>query len=290
MKDSSPFYISKRSKNGIVLFLVIALILVFTPRFLMWLSPDETFVISAEDIKTLKKEQVARKHYTSFSNSKKKSRYNLPPKAFDPNQYGQNDWVRLGLSKKQANVVLKFTERGIYSNEQLEKIFVIPAELFELIKDSTIYPAKTYQKEESKHSTYAKKEIVLIDVNNASQEELESIPGVGPFYAKNIIKYRDRLGGFVKKEQLLEVWKMDVEKYSLIEKYVKINGNVIQHITLNTVKVEQLKNHPYLNWNCANSIIKMRDAKGGFKKIEDIKESVLIDEELFEKIKPYLSL
>jgi DNA uptake protein ComE-like DNA-binding protein len=35
----------------------------------------------------------------------------------------------------------------------------------------------------------------------------------------------------------------------------------------------------------------MRIQKGGsFKKIEEIKECVLIDEELFEKLKPYLSL
>jgi hypothetical protein len=34
----------------------------------------------------------------------------------------------------------------------------------------------------------------------------------------------------------------------------------------------------------------MRIQKTGFKRIEEIKESVLIDEEFFEKIKPYLSL
>lgn len=290
MKDSSPFYISKRSKNGIVLVLIIALLVVFTPRFLLWLSPDEAFVISGKDVKSLKLEQVERKYNKSFAHSKKRQRYSVPPRAFDPNQYGLNDWMKLGLSKKQAIVVLKFTERGIYSNEQLQKIFVIPPELYEMIKDSTVYPVREFTKNENKPSYAAKKELVLVDVNSADQEKMETIPGVGPFYAKNIIKYRDRLGGFSKKEQLLEVWKMDVEKYTSIEKYIKINNSLIQQIPLNTVNIEQLKAHPYLNWNIANSIIKMRENKGGFKKIEEIKESVLIDEELFEKIKPYLSL
>ena len=34
----------------------------------------------------------------------------------------------------------------------------------------------------------------------------------------------------------------------------------------------------------------MRNQKGAYQKIDEIKESVLITEECFEKIKPYLSL
>lgn len=291
MKDPGPFYISQRSKRGILIFLIISLCVVFVPRIWLALTPTEDFIISSEDIKDLKEEQFSsEKRFASKSFKKKGPRFRLPSGKFDPNQYSTEDWMKLGLSRKQSAVVLKFTERGIYSNEQLQKIFVIPSELYEMIKDSTYYPAREFKKEENKPTYTSKKEVILIDVNSASQEELETIPGVGPFYAKNIIKYRDRLGGFSKKEQILEVWKMDVEKYTSIEKYIKINPASIQQLHLNTIKVEQLKIHPYLNWNSANSIIKMREIKGGFKKIEEIKESVLIDEELFEKIKPYLSL
>lgn len=290
-KTSSQFFLSQRSKRGVLIFLVISLSVVFIPRIWLALTPKEDFVISSEDIKELKEEQFSReKRFALKSFKKKGARFRSPEGKFDPNQYSAEDWMKLGLSRKQSAVVLKFTERGIYSNEQLQKIFVIPSELYEMIKDSTFYPAREFKKDENKPAFVSKKEIVLIDVNSADQEEMETIPGVGPFYAKNIIKYRDRLGGFSKKEQLLEVWKMDVEKYTSIEKYIKINPTSIQQLHLNTVKVEQLKTHPYLNWNSANSIIKMRDMKGGFKKIDEIKESVLIDEELFEKIKPYLSL
>jgi DNA uptake protein ComE-like DNA-binding protein len=45
-----------------------------------------------------------------------------------------------------------------------------------------------------------------------------------------------------------------------------------------------------LNWNQANSIIKMREQRGRFNSIDEIKESVLIDEETFEKLLPYLTL
>jgi DNA uptake protein ComE-like DNA-binding protein len=59
---------------------------------------------------------------------------------------------------------------------------------------------------------------------------------------------------------------------------------------LNEVTFEELKLHPYLNWNQANSIIKMRQQRGRYEKIEEIKESKLIDEETFQKVSPYLSL
>ena len=65
---------------------------------------------------------------------------------------------------------------------------------------------------------------------------------------------------------------------------------MIKPIKLNSVSAEEIKSHPYLNWNKANSIIKIRDKKGGYKSILEIKESVLIDEECFENLKPYLSL
>jgi DNA uptake protein ComE-like DNA-binding protein len=71
---------------------------------------------------------------------------------------------------------------------------------------------------------------------------------------------------------------------------VFITKGELRQISLNNTNVNELNNHPYLNWNQANSIIKLREQRGGFKSISDIKESVLIDEETFEKLTPYLTL
>jgi hypothetical protein len=63
--------------------------------------------------------------------------------------------MQLGLSEKQAAVVLKFTSRGLKSNEDLQRVFVISDELFELIKDSTFYP--TFEKPDiTEKKTYTK--------------------------------------------------------------------------------------------------------------------------------------
>ena len=88
----------------------------------------------------------------------------------------------------------------------------------------------------------------------------------------------------------MEVWKMNLETYEILEKSCKLNTGAINKLNLNEVTVEELKNHPYLTWNQANSIIKMRQQRGRYEKIEEIKESKLIDEETFLKVSPYLSL
>jgi DNA uptake protein ComE-like DNA-binding protein len=129
-----------------------------------------------------------------------------------------------------------------------------------------------------------------VELNGASQEDLEQIPGIGPFYAKNILKYRDRLGGFMSKEQLLEVWKMDATKYEEIESFVEVNKTLIRKININEATAEEFKQHPYLNWNIANSLVKIRNKKIRFNAVEEIKESVLMDEEQYDRIKHYLTL
>ena len=45
----------------------------------------------------------------------------------------------------------------------------------------------------------------LVNLNTATQAELEKLPGVGPAMAKTIIEYRQKNGGFKKVEELMNV-------------------------------------------------------------------------------------
>jgi competence ComEA-like helix-hairpin-helix protein len=94
----------------------------------------------------------------------------------------------------------------------------------------------------------------------------------------------------VRKEQLLEVWKMEPQKYEDIERFIEVDSRTIVRININTAVAEELKQHPYISWKIANSIVKLRQQKNQYKALEELKESHLIDEELFEKLKPYLTL
>jgi DNA uptake protein ComE-like DNA-binding protein len=83
---------------------------------------------------------------------------------------------------------------------------------------------------------------------------------------------------------------MDATKYEEIESFVEVNKTLIRKININEATAEEFKHHPYLNWNIANSLVKIRNKKIRFNAVEEIKESVLMDEEQYDRIKHYLTL
>jgi competence protein ComEA len=284
---NEEFYLSKKTKRAMIIFIALLCIISFVPRFLIYLFPHKPIQVTIREKKIFN--QIK---YTSYQKYNKKE-YKKPPQKFDPNSYTIQDWMYLGLTEKQAKSVLKFGKYGFYSNEQLAKVFVIPKEVYNLIKDSTYYPVKSksdYQHQNFEEKIVEKQKNYSVELNSASEDDLLKIKGIGPFFASNIIRQREKLGGFVSKQQLLEVWRFTPEKLDEIEKNLEVNVNNIRKLNINTVTVEELKNHPYISWNIANSIIKMRMQKQQFSSLNELLESKVITQEVFEKIKPYLTL
>lgn len=263
--------------------------LVYIPRVLATFS-HEPIQVSHKAIEKAEKQVSKQQEKRSLKKKAKKRRkpqdkYKAPSSKFDPNTYSKEDWMQLGLSEKQATVVLKFTERGIQSNEELRKIFVIPEEVFSLLEDSTFYPESKVDEKKGR----ANFQNTALDLNTASHEELVTLPGIGDFYAAKIIEKRSALGGFVGKYQLLELWKFGTERLERIESRITVTG-AIQKLNINKADIETLKNHPYISYKVANSIVKMRAAHGDYEQVEELLRSVLIDRELLEKLQPYITL
>jgi competence protein ComEA len=288
MQNQPQLFISKQMRYGIWIVVTICLLVIFIPRVYFSIKEYDEISWTASEIESLNKLEKKIANKTNIPKGRINRKFRVPPCKFNPNLYSRENWMNLGLSEKQANVVIKFTRNGIHSNEELKKVYVIPDQLFLLIKDSTFYESVPHVNGFSDVKTNPTK--IKIELNAASQEQLELIKGIGPFYAKNILNKRMQLGGFYCKEQLLEVWKMDEEKYQSILEYIELNLSKIDKINLNQATVEELRKHPYINWNLANNLIKMRENRNGFKQLDEIKESVLMTDELFEKLKHYLSL
>lgn len=278
--------LSKRNRRGILIILLIGLSIAYTPRLVTYFSDQSNATISFEELNTIEQKIVKHKTERKDHSRNKKNKYSSPSSKFDPNDYSKSDWMKLGLSEKQALVVLKFTSRGIRSNDELKRIFVIPEQLYELIIDSVFY--KNSVPIDQEKIEYKKN--IALDLNKASVEELVELPGIGPFYANKIVEHREELGGYINKAQLLEIWKFDNDRLEQIDQFLKIEGGNIRKISINKSSIEELNDHPYLSYKVANSIVNMREVHGAFEKVDDIKRSKLIDEELFNKLKPYLKL
>ena len=125
MNADYPFYVSPRNRKGITLFFLICLTVIFLPRIVRSFDKPLSINLSKTAIETFneKRNWHKKKEYQKKSRpAYKKKVFLAPERCFDPNQYQKNDWIKLGLSEKQVAVVLKFTEKGLYSNDDLEKI------------------------------------------------------------------------------------------------------------------------------------------------------------------------
>lgn len=212
---------------------------------------------------------------------------------FDPNQIVLEEWKKLGLSTKQAQSIINYRNKGgkFYKVEDLKKMYAISPKVFDQlqpyieIENTGLWEKK---KNEFEVKTYAKKELFIIEVNSADTIQLDRIKGIGAAFARRIANYRDRLGGFYKKEQLMEVYGLDSVKFEEIKTQIQIDASAIKKININTADFEALKNHPYLKYKQINAIIQYRKQHGNYTSIADLKKLLILSPQTIELITPYL--
>lgn len=290
-----PFVIfSKRLERGTMLWLFVCVVVIFAPRIEAYLlKPDLSYTWH------YKMEQKVRQAFQRPSKHTTRRSYSRLWKRCNPEGLTAADWQRLGLSPKQAASLLRFKEKyGLHSLSQMQHIRVLPSELLDQISDSLYFdPTPNAQTSvvdrdekallDKRHE--AKGQIGKLDINSATEVMLVALPGLGAYTAAKIIAYRERLGGFLVLDQLQEIQGIRPEILQKVLPYLVLEQG-IKRISINEVSYETLKQHPYLTWNQANSIIKMRKQKGAFKEIKELKESVLIDDDTYKKLLPYVSL
>ncbi|SMD06128.1 ComEA family DNA-binding protein [Pedobacter africanus] len=211
---------------------------------------------------------------------------------FDPNSIGQAEWEKLGLSFKQARAILNYRAKGgrFKQVEDLKKMYTISRQMFErlapyvrITNKAPDIVFKPYPK-----TNYVKAEMELIELNGADTTELEKIKGIGRVFANRIVKYRERIGGFCKKEQLMEVFGLDSVKYQEIKGQVAVDLLRLRKININTVEFNGLKNHPYIRYKQINALIQYRKQHGNYSNIADLYKVAILNQETIDRLAPYL--
>jgi DNA uptake protein ComE-like DNA-binding protein len=128
-----------------------------------------------------------------------------------------------------------------------------------------------------------------IELNSADSVDLVSLPGIGPFYASKILNYRKRLGGFAFKEQLMEVYGIDKERFSIFEERVWADTSLISKIKVSEAPQELLSTNPYIGAYVARAIIKFRELEEGrVATLAELVANRIIKEEFVKILKYYL--
>lgn len=159
---------------------------------------------------------------------------------FDPNTVSIEDLQRLGFSEKQAQSIDNYRIKGgrFRRREDFAKSYVVADSVYERLAPYIDIPK--------------------IDLNSADSALLVTLPGIGGYFASKIISYRERLGAYSYKEQLLDIYHFDKDKLNQIVDLVKVGPG--KAFPLWSASEEELKAHPYIaSYRTARGIILYRD-------------------------------
>jgi competence ComEA-like helix-hairpin-helix protein len=149
------------------------------------------------------------------------------------------------------------------------------------------YTQKTYEPKTFEKIKYTP---VSIDINNADTAVFIALPGIGSKLAQRIINFRDKLGGFYKVEQLAETFGLPDSTFQNIKSGLRVNSSTIKQFNINTATVDEMKLHPYIRYNLANAIVQYRIQHNTFLDVTDLKKIMIVTDEMFNKVSPYLTV
>ena len=277
-KIKDYFQFNKKERNGILLLSCLLLLLILFYQFSHLLK------------------QESRTDFSSFEKALAELEYEQEPAIekqkdslfyFNPNTLADKGWLALGLPSTKLSVLRNFQKSGAIfkTKTDLKNCFAITDEFYEKVYKYISIPKI---KKTETPSIKTKKTRQIVELNHADSLQLISINGVGPFYAKQILKYRKELGGFRNYDQLTEIWGLENLEIQKLKQQTSIDTLHIRKVNVNTIELEQLKLHPYLNYKQAKMILNYRKQHGNFKQVKDICKIKPISPELFRKIAPYL--
>ncbi len=255
------------------------------------------------------------RNYSSNRNSRP-YHTRFKPRNFDPNTATADDYISMGFSEKQAAVIIRYRNKGgsFRVKEDFSRLYVVDSSTYRIfepyikIKNTEIANPNHTQVNKAgvlpgnERSGLERSDVgraganlpnftknkPLIELNSADSLELLKIYGVGPVFASRILKYRTKTGGFYSIQQLAEVYGLDSTRYAGIAPQVRVDTTLITKININTITLEALRRHPYIDYYTAKALIDKRVQLGSYKTMEEIRQVLIGKEGLFERVKGYV--
>jgi len=233
------------------------------------------------------------------------------PFLFDPNTISDEKYAELGFTEREIRTLRNFQRAGatFKIKSDFKKLFFVDDERYDALKPYIDLPESLPERESKsnhfsedhlrKHDTLKWSDTaeaiihaynpILCDLNLADTNELKKLPYIGSYYAREIVRYREELGGFYSLAQLLELYKMKHETLDIIADKVSIDQSQIRKLNVNNATTQELAGHPYISFALANAIVSERESNALYINMEKLCESGLLNDELCVKLAPYLS-
>jgi len=294
-KFKSHFKFNKQEQSGI--FFLLLLIVFVQVGYLFYKS----MVLGKLNNPTISVNKDVQ-HQINILKQQKLQKETLRIFLFNPNFITDNKGYTLGMSLEEINRLHAFRAQNKFVNsiEEFQKVSLVSDSLLDVISPFFKFPdwvntsLKNDKSFKIKTENYQKKDIVSVikqDLNSAMASDLKIISGIGDKLSERIIKFRDKLGGFLVDEQLYDVYGLAPEVIEkALNKFTVIDKPTIIKININTCTVAELSKLVYFNYALSQNILRYREEKNGIQSFEELNKIEGFPSDKIDRISLYLLL
>lgn len=217
---------------------------------------------------------------------------------FNPNFITDYKGYTLGLSIDEIDRLHAFRAANAFVNsaKEFQEVTLVSDSLLMVLSPYFKFPDWVNNKTSPKQvrqNTFTSNKVALevLDLNTATAEDLMVVNGIGETLAGRIVKFRDRLGGFLIEEQLADVYglKPEVVERTLL-RFKVLTVPQIDKIAINSATAEDLAALVYIQKKVAYDIIAYRNRNGGIRSFDELLEIEGFPADRINRIGLYLSL
>ena len=221
----------------------------------------------------------------------------IKPYPFNPNFISDYKGYTLGMSTMEIDRLHDFRAKNTYVNtaKEFQEVTGVSDSLLETMTPSFKFPPKFKRNPQQVYKTNVEKEKntkkPLGDLNLVSATDLKTVYGIGEKLSKRIVKFRDRLGGFLIDDQLHDVYGLSPEVVErTLQRFKVLNPPIVHKININSASAEELSKLIYIQRKVAIDIINYRNAQKSIKSFDELTKIEDFPINRIDRIKLYLSL
>ncbi len=285
----SHFKFNKQEQSGIFFLLLIIFILQISYIFLNivpdksepdFFLEDKNQQVLVDSLKNLLRDNDTLKVYP-----------------FNPNFITDYKGYSLGMSTEEIDRLFSFRAENKFVNsaEEFQEVTLVSDSLLNKLSGYFKFPEWTQTKKAKTPKTQTSSQVVsnvtIMDINTATASDLKIIYGIGDKLSERIIKFRDRLGGFLVDEQLQDVYGLETEVIQrILQKFRVIQKPNVSLININEAPYKDLAEFIYIDSNLAINIVQYRESVGTIHSLDELLSIEGFPKERFARIKLYLQL